>query len=161
LSKNWGMCGLVRHDLRISSHCARMMAVNARIKGAHMTPKTILNWYFAPKFFEKNGTIYRLLGIHIFKRFLPTGGDYILRLSRTRLIKKGSVEELVHYETEARIFEALHFVMGILMMLPLLGGLNPFSFSFFVVNLMVNIYPVMVQRYNRIRILNILSRRKK
>ena len=110
-----------------------------------------LDFYFTPKFFEKSGRIYELLGVRIFKKFLPTYGDYMLRLTGIRLINNGSTETLKDYETATKIFEMIHLVFCLLYIC--------FSVSI-LLNLMINIYPIMVQRYNRARIYKILRKRE-
>lgn len=118
-----------------------------------MSP-TVSDAYFAPKQFEKNGTIYKLLGVHIFKRFLPTFGDYAIRITGVSLLKGYSASELKNYEVLTRIYETIHLVAGILYLVFL-----PFSLISCSANLVINFYPIMVQRYNRARVYKILQRR--
>lgn len=122
---------------------------------------TILDLYFAPKFFEKNGLIYKLLGVHIFKRFLPTGGDIISRITKTRTIENGKTETLKRYEKYTRIYEAIHLTAFVGYIALIMINLSLYWVVMWVVlNLLINVYPIMVQRYNRGRIYKILQKRR-
>jgi hypothetical protein len=118
--------------------------------------KAILNLYFSPKSFEKNRKLYRLLGVHIFKKFLPTGGDYVVRYAKIRMIPDSSAEALEAYERCTRVYETIHVIFFFLYIF------LPSSFlSNLLLNLVINVYPIMTQRYNRARIDCILKKRMK
>jgi glycosyl-4,4'-diaponeurosporenoate acyltransferase len=128
--------------------------------------ENIANWYFTPFNFEKfhNGRIYELLGVRLFKYFLPTGGDLVQRWTGIHEIRGGADTDLSRYEPVTRFREMAH-VIGAAMTTSLtiaafaLNSISVASFSIGV-NLFVNIYPIMVQRYNRTRINSILLRRE-
>lgn len=119
--------------------------------------RDVLEWYFTPKFFEKNGIIYEFFGVHIFKRFIPTFGDYMVRLTGSSLLSDGSTKSLKMYEKMTRIFETIHVIFCIAM-------INLFvarpTWSNFFMNMAINVYPIMTQRYNRMRIYRILQKRE-
>jgi len=46
--------------------------------------KRCFDWYFRPKFFEKNGTIYKFLGVELFRWIVPTFGVIACRLFHLR-----------------------------------------------------------------------------
>lgn len=125
----------------------------------------LLEVYFGPKDFEKSGKLYEGAGVHIYKKFLPSGGDYVsrfvLRPLRMQMVNRDK-NAMENYEVVTRVFEAFHTLCGALM-LP--GMIDCYSdgdirggTERLVANLIVNIYPVMVQRYNRARIYRYLEK---
>ena len=119
------------------------------------------SWYFQPKALEVVGGIrlYRLLGIRFFKRYLPTSGDLVSRAFGVRRIHRarGQLKEsLVRHEQFTRTYEGRH-IFGAVSML----ALSWWSISvhhrgnwlaLLGANLLLNGYPIMLQRYNRIRV---------
>lgn len=124
--------------------------------------------YFRPKEIEYYGnrTIYDLIGIKFFKKYLPTTGDIVSRkkeIKHINLKNTNRYEELYRYEKKTRNYEWRHIIGTILFI--------AFRFLFDselrmtildytilpILNLFINIYPIFLQRYNRIRILKILN----
>jgi len=98
-------------------------------------------WYFRPRSFElrRDGQIYVPFGVRIYKKFVPSSGDIITRLrgiDRLKIVESGSRRQALGAE--------------------IAFGNHNFLIST-VINLLVNIYPIMVQRFNRVGITNILS----
>ena len=120
--------------------------------------KVFLDFYFAPKFFEKNGRFYEFLGVHIFKKFLPTFGDYVVRLTGSSVLSGRSTKSLKTYEMFTRIYETAHLALCILMISMLL---KHFTIFVFVTNLAINVYPILTQRYNRAKVYKILRKKEK
>jgi hypothetical protein len=127
------------------------------------TAKTIADAWFDPKSFEKDPTLYEKLGIRTFKRYLPTG-DLIPRLLRRRFTFIGgtSVNDLKNYERFTRVYETIH--LGFLGLgAAALGeelasgkiGQAAFTAG---INTLVNVYPIMLQRYNRSRLYRTINR---
>lgn len=125
-----------------------------------------LTWYFRPKPFEslRRGTIYDRIGIRWYKTYLPTTGD---RISRRRKIiqlhlDKNRPDELLRLERKTRNYEWRHLlgILGFVVLAVCLDKqLTLFDWIFLsLLNLYVNIYPIFLQRYNRIRIVNLLRR---
>jgi hypothetical protein len=124
-------------------------------------------WYFTPHRFENynNGRLYEILGIRFFKRYLPTSGDIVTRhrhLRRIAFDQDGVLSSLKRYELQTRNYEGRH-IFGALSMLVI----SWWSIEFYgkgnwlvllVGNIIINGYPIMLQRYNRIRILSVLNR---
>jgi hypothetical protein len=125
------------------------------------------HWYFDPKPFETVGDcrLYRFLGIRLFKRYLPTSGDVVSRwqgISRIRRADGGLEHALRRYERVTRSYEARH----------IFGALSMFAISWWSItfhskgewsallaaNALINGYPIILQRYNRIRLQNTLAR---
>lgn len=123
--------------------------------------------YFKPKAFELCGpkTVYEYLGIRIYKKYLPSSGDLVSRLRKLRHIdisRTGRIEELTLFERKTRRYEWRHIVgalalVGLSFLLD--RKLTLFDWIFLpLLNLYVNIYPIFLQRYNRIRIVNTLKK---
>lgn len=122
----------------------------------------LIELYLTPRFWERNGKLYEFLGIKIFKKYVPTSGDYVRRHWGRTLRRIKSIEGAREYEKTTRVSELAHvtlFLVSVpLMVLYLiLGVVGPF-WSLVVANLLINIYPVMLQRYNRARIYKIIAR---
>ena len=126
--------------------------------------KLNLENYFAEKPFERAGSTWEALGVRTFKKFLPTCGDYFNRLFKTKFIKNSSQGELENFVNFTKGAEQTHLFLGAfiytpLMTVGLMAGSYSFASSIAVANLLINIYPMMVQRYNRIRATQILKRK--
>lgn len=121
--------------------------------------------YFKPKRFEvyQNKTIYDLVGIRTYKKYLPTTGDLARKRQNITQIKTGKagiIDELYKYERKTRNYEWRHLLgatLFILLVILIDRKLTVFDWIFLsILNLTVNIYPIFLQRYNRIRILKVL-----
>jgi glycosyl-4,4'-diaponeurosporenoate acyltransferase len=121
--------------------------------------------YFKPKTFEfySNQTIYEFIGIKLYKKYLPTTGDIARKYRNIVQIKLGKsdrINELYRYEKRTRNYELRH-IIGTIVFIALIfivdKKLNLFDVFFLItLNTYVNIYPIFLQRYNRIRIIKIL-----
>jgi len=122
--------------------------------------------YFKPKTFEfyRDSTIYELIGIKIYKKYLPTTGDIVRqrrKITQIKISKADKVDELYKYERKTRNYEWRHIIGAIILILLTLildRKLTVFDWIFLpVLNLYINIYPIFLQRYNRIRIIKVLQ----
>ena len=119
------------------------------------------SWYFQPKRFERAGDcrIYRLAGVRVFKRYVPTSGDLVSRwrgISRIHRADVGLLRALVRHERITRSYEVRH----------IFGALSMLAISWWAIaahgkgnwivllaaNALINGYPIILQRYNRIRL---------
>lgn len=121
--------------------------------------------YFKPKKIElyRNRTIYEFLGIKLYKKYLPMTGDIARRrrnIIQIKLNKSERINELYRYERQTRFNELRHIFATILCIgLIFIANkkLNWFDISFLTsLNLYLNIYPIFLQRHNRIRIIKVL-----
>jgi len=128
--------------------------------------KSGIEFYFSPKSFErwKNGRIYEIVGVGEYKKFLPTGGDYVARWIGFKPISDASSTEngLRFYERFTRICESIHTIALPIYTIPIIlsfycGDLKSAT-GILLLNLAINGYPIMVQRYNRTRIYNALDK---
>jgi len=122
-------------------------------------------YYFKPRQFEfyRNKTIYELVGIKLYKKYLPCTGDIARKwrgIIQINLTQSDRTTELYRYEIETRKNELRH-ILGTILCVGLIFIIDK-KLSFFDIcfltclNLYVNIYPIFLQRYNRIRIIKVL-----
>ncbi len=135
---------------------------------------SVTDAYFEPKSFESEG-LYRALGVTAFKKIVPTSGDYAAKLIRKInpnynqiLSSPGATreEQLKRYEGWTRVYEAIHVggfaVIGALQIDGnILNKGWPSIAAAAFMQTSVNIYPIMLQRYNRLRINRTLERMSK
>ena len=121
--------------------------------------------YFEPKTFEFYGgkTIYEWVGIKTYKKYLPTTGDIIRKrrnITQIKISNSDKLKELYKYEIKTRNYEWRHIIgviIFILLTIMLNRKLTIFDWFFLpILNLYINIYPIFLQRYNRIRIIRVL-----
>ncbi len=123
--------------------------------------------YFSPKKFEfyQSKTIYDYLGIKWFKKYLITDGDLVRRWKKVNSINirdNGKINELYKAERETKKYELIHLVFLFIFIL-LVGikskHITPLNWVIILlINLYANIYPIFLQRYNRIRIIKVLAK---
>ena len=147
-----------------------LIKVNSYLKRSDLI-HSIIKWYFLPFKIEKRnkGALYKTLGVHVFGKYLPTGGSEIKRLTKTKMIayslKSYSIEALVEFLYKNCFFELLHLPFFIFMVWRSCWWVINFenyeiAFELQVVNLLFNIYPIMFHRYTRIRVVNLIEKHK-
>ena len=125
-------------------------------------PETLADRWFRPKAFERDGRLYRWLGVVAFKRVLtsamkpdpasPTGNAYVLG--------GRSLEHVRQFERKSRRSEAIHLAglaMGLLFLV--LGAV--FGDGLLIAGIIVvaaNFHCFALQRYNRARVWRVLER---
>jgi len=127
--------------------------------------KQAIGLWFDPKSFESEKT-YERLGIKAFKKYLPTGDDALKLLWKSSkenpFIRGSSETDLRQYEKFTRIYEGMHTAF-----LPMAAANIGMSLAngdleraTFVagINILVNVYPIMLQRYNRLRLYKVISK---
>lgn len=131
--------------------------------------KKVVNYYFKPKSFERkgDGLLYKALGVQGFLYILPTFGKLVCKLTGFHPIRNAKTKEkgLRDYESATRIYETTHFMMFWLYLalttIPFMSGNLRGVLGWSIANILINIYPIMVQRYNRARIYNALEKIEK
>lgn len=122
--------------------------------------------YFQPKRFEYYGqsSIYTWIGITIFKRFVPTTGDIarrVMGITQLRYRREHLASDLDEIENHTRVVETRHWIGMVLFVAIALVVKSEYSvFDYLFVAalfLVVNVYPILLQRHNRIRILNLMK----
>jgi hypothetical protein len=114
--------------------------------------------YFQPKPAEFNVRLYEALGIRRFRRYM-IHGDYMNSLIRRsepgyRIVKgRGSIR---NFEAGTRASERGHLILLASGMpatiYALASGWTRFGAYFILANIVLNVYPILLQRYTRVRI---------
>jgi glycosyl-4,4'-diaponeurosporenoate acyltransferase len=117
--------------------------------------------WFRPKRFESE-RLYVLLGARLLKRYLPTGGDVVMRWLRHRdpnyRLLDRTPESMRRLEQSTRIAETVHLASFLAFSVLAVrrastGTLARFPFAFAcTLNFTLGLWPVVLQRYNRLRI---------
>ena len=116
-----------------------------------------------PKRFESE-RFYERLGALIIKRYMPTGGDLVIhRLRRNHPERRrvtSNLESLFRYERRTRLNESIHLVgfadFTALAATKFASGLGLiFALA---LNLVFGLWPVVLQRYNRLRLYRAIDR---
>lgn len=118
--------------------------------------------YYNLRLFEKEGMVYKYFGLNVFRWFLKT-----IRWNKSIDVSKGvilkNVDRLEKREKHTREAELAHMLLFIhfivIIMFSLFSKNN--VFWLFLLNIILHIYPVFVQRYNRPRYLKLISKLKK
>jgi hypothetical protein len=119
-----------------------------------------LELYFRPKRWEKNGIIYKCLGVILFKKFIiklgikvgqnsKKQGNYFLGIRNINGVRK--------YEQQTRNNELMHLPGVIFSILGLIGTTSIVINLICFIVLVINFHPFILQRYNRVRIYKILN----
>lgn len=124
------------------------------------TSKKIADAWFDPKSFESQDA-YEKIGVRTFKKFMPTSGDYVYRYVWKKIgapdwVKPGDIESLKRMQVFTRVYETIHvsfLAIGAGVMVSQLseGNMNAAAFTA-AISTLINVYPIMVQRYNRLRL---------
>lgn len=111
---------------------------------------------------RRNG-FFTLSGTLLFKRIIPTGGDLARRqLHYPSQIGKYNEESLRHARGFVKVLETIHwaglFVMTGASGIILLDGNPDVALIAGLINIPLNIYPILLQRYNWLRLNHALHR---
>ena len=125
------------------------------------------DFWFAPKRFE-SPQLYERLGVLWIKRYVPTGGDFFRKKYGVRVIDiKSNIESLLKFEERTRLYEAIHLGVFLAFLLFSIwqlvsGRTNGIGFVIACVVYVLLIFsPVLLQRYNRIRVYGAIRRMRK
>lgn len=123
--------------------------------------EAILDLWFLPKRFESE-RLYERLGALVIKRYVPTGGDLVMRRLRRRHPHSrwvaANLESLRRYERRTRLNESIHLIgfIGFAVLAAnkfALGALTASGLAIALgLNLILGLWPVVLQRYNRLRL---------
>jgi hypothetical protein len=145
----------------------RLYAMFSRLAGSNDLFRRALCAYFWPKGFESwaGSRVYKAVGVGHFGRLIPTGGVLVRRITKARMapytLSGTSVGAAQAFYYRTCVFEFLHLPF----FLALLGlsfyqlsvGRPDLAIEDSVVNMAVNVYPIMHHRHTRARIVRILS----
>lgn len=118
--------------------------------------------YYLTRPFEQNGKMYEQLGIRVFQRLVRRGP---LLIFNPTIRFSGDVTSLPALENEMRKAEAGHTLAFLLMLLLigyafLQGWYNAVGWLM-LPSIFINVYPAMLQRYNRIRLQRLMARQSR
>ncbi len=111
--------------------------------------------YYDTRPFERTGQFYERVGIHLVKKLLRRGPLRILSPT-LRFPKEKTVSALRNLENEMRKAETAHTLTFIFMLLfvgyAAVNGWLDAVMWMLLFNILINPYPIMLQRYNRIKL---------
>ena len=111
---------------------------------------------------EKEGEIYKHLGVHFFRKFLLLSGWEKSRKKETPI--RRSLIILEYYEYRTRASEFGHSIIAIIIIFISIYVCVVYSFKetiwLIILNILMNIYPIMTQRYNRPRVRRVIRKLK-
>lgn len=123
----------------------------------------ISTWYFKPKPFEQNGELYEYLGVKTFKLLTPF--ELLYRIEKKKRWTFRRKKDVAKYFSDTKKGEVAHLISMIII---IVGCLILFFKDYWmegillaIANVMINVYPIILMRYNRFRILKIKNRLKK
>lgn len=118
--------------------------------------------YFNCHRIEDDGRIYKYLGVHFFRKLLVLSGWERSRKKETPIRK--SLILLEYYEYRTRTSEFGHVIIAIIISIISIYVCRVYSFKESVwlifLNIVLNIYPIIVQRYNRPRVRRVINQSK-
>ena len=114
--------------------------------------------YFQTQSFEKNGDVYRLWGVNFYRKLLVWSGWE--KYSRKDIKIRNQKSALEFAEYKSRSSEAGHTVLFYIIGLITILIADSFREAVWLIilNVVINVYPVLVQRYNRPRFKRALKR---
>ncbi len=109
----------------------------------------------------ESAAFYEALGIRWFKKYLITNGDVMRKRRKLKPHRARDVEVLKKLERDTKKYETIHCLgMGAILFLVAINheDIPPIRWLIiFLINLYANVYPIFLQRYNRIRIVRLLK----
>lgn len=125
----------------------------------------LATYWFSLRSFESD-RFYEKLGIKFFKKYLPTTGDLVhkhlwKRFGASDNVKPNDLTSLKDYVKSTIACEIAH-IIGFILYLPFMFHPHGLLVALAIIaNILVNIYPIMLQRYNRGRLLRTIPRLEK
>ena len=117
--------------------------------------------YFTLKNWELQGRVYEYMGVGYFRKLLVLVGWEKLNKPKNPVNK--NLESLKSLEYKTRQSEFGHFVIGIVVLMVYIDVAVRYGFMdsiwLLVLNILLNIYPILVQRYNRPRLRRLIQQK--
>ncbi len=110
--------------------------------------------------FERDGKLYRRLGVPVWKSKMPDASRTISIMTRKSLKNDRSLEYLERLAQETCIAESVHWLLIFLCPLYLLFVPAVYCIPFSLIYALGNIPFIMIQRYNRPRMQKIIEKRR-
>lgn len=126
------------------------------------------DWYFKPRFFERSGKLYEALGVKLVKKACVRLGKLLCEdkvdWPNNYFIWDHSKEGLKKFDYYTRLNESIHFLPALTFTCKTLIYLSQkdIGTAAFVtgLNLISGVGPLMLQRYNRARLYNLIDKMK-
>lgn len=142
-----------------------MFAIDALVAWiVHSVPEKKLNPF--AKFFvigKRERRFYEVLGVRIWKDIIPESGKRLAGFDKRKIAKPNDNAYILKFLNETVYAEIMHLICMLLSFVPL--AFMPYKWSIVlpvaVVNAFLQTLPVMVQRYNRIRLINLYNFNKR
>ena len=118
--------------------------------------------YFNSFPIEREGRIYKYIGVHFFRKLLVVSGWERSRKKENPI--RQSLNSLEYYEYRTRTSEFGHTIIAIIIFIISVYVCMTYSYknilwlTFF--NIFFNIYPITIQRYNRPRVRRVIKKLK-
>ncbi|WP_445455982.1 glycosyl-4,4'-diaponeurosporenoate acyltransferase CrtO family protein [Flavobacterium sp. HNIBRBA15423] len=110
--------------------------------------------YYKEKVWERRGKIYEKLGINLFRKLLVLVGWE--KLNKKANPVKNNIEALTHLEYRTKQSELGHIIIFFIVLCFAIYVTIVFSFTeslwLLFLNVILNVYPILLQRYNRPRL---------
>lgn len=119
--------------------------------------------YFKGKTWETGGKVYESVGIHIYRKLLVLTGWEKLNKKSKPVVKNSKALLYLHYRTkqdELGHLIIMYIVFGFTLFVAFQFGILK-SLSLLLLNILLNIYPIFLQRYNRPRIERVINLNKR
>ena len=125
----------------------------------------LLEVYFRPKKWEGKGTLYEMMGVLILKSLVVKFARKIVRnpsKENSYYLWKKNIAGIKAYERRTRYSELIHLAGALIPIVALLRGADGSAVQVIMwFCLAINIHPILLQRYNRIRIYRVLENRRR
>jgi Glycosyl-4,4'-diaponeurosporenoate acyltransferase len=120
----------------------------------------LLSHYYDSKKWESNGTIYKWFGVNVFRKIMVWIGWEKLNKASNPVKKNLDVIKQLEFRTRKSEFEhgIIFFIVLIFNIVVWLKYGILESVWLFFLNIVLNVYPIIVQRYNRTRLRHIIDR---
>ena len=115
--------------------------------------------------FEKETTLYKKIGVTSFKKMIPTLGDYWINLynkysaKKIRFIK--TRKSAISWIRITIFIESIHILSFWVINYGIVNNLTNQNwtkvFILIVINILIKLYPILIQRYNRIKMVQIFN----
>lgn len=121
----------------------------------------LINWYLKPKSIEADGKLYERLGIQTFKKITPFEILGRIQNRKIKTLKKMNATGLKKYFKDTVAGEIAHlfsfvFLLSIALFF-VIENLYGYSVTLLLINILVNLYPIFLMRYNRFKISRVLK----
>lgn len=160
-----GLLGVLINFMRIDSFsfavALNFLLMSCVLVFVENLKSTLNSPYFNLKSWEMNGKLYEIMGINVFRKLLVLIGWEKLNKKTKPVDKNMATLMNLHYRT--KLDELAHLIIFVIV--AGVTGVVASKFGFLlslwliILNLLLNLYPICLQRYNRPRIERVIGRK--